>query len=85
MKDSPTKETIADALGALVGRDLSSVTFVRDYVQLAFDGPGVNAFTMPTVTSGAENLSLGKPRYRDCLCQQIGCRVEGTEVNHRRA
>lgn len=39
MKDSPTKQTIADALGALVGRDLSSVTFVRDYVQLEFDGP----------------------------------------------
>jgi hypothetical protein len=81
MKDSPTKQTIADAL---VGRDLSSVTFVRDYVQLEFDGPRLDAFTMPTVTSGSEGLSLGQPGYRDCLCQQIGCRVDRTEATDQR-
>lgn len=86
MKGSPIKQTtLAEALRTLVGRDLSSVTYVRDYVQLAFDGPGLNAFTMPTVISGSESFSTGQPGYRDSLCQQIGCRVERTEVNHQRA
>jgi hypothetical protein len=84
MTGTPEKQTLADALGAIVGNDLSSVTFVRDYVQLAFDGPGMNAFTLPTVTSGSESLSLGQPGYRDSLCRQIGCRVERTEVNDQR-
>jgi len=75
------KQTLADALGKLVGHELSSVTFVRDYVQLGFDGHGLNAYTIPTVTSGSESLSLGQPGYRDSLCRQIGCRVERTEVD----
>lgn len=81
MTDTSVKQTLADALGTLVGHDLSSVTFVRDYVQLAFDGPGLNAYTMPTVISGSESLRLGQPGYRDGLCSQIGFRVERTTVN----
>jgi hypothetical protein len=84
MTDTPVKQTLADALGKLVGRKLSSVTFVADYVQLAFDGPGMNAYTTPTVTSGSESLSLGQPGYRDALCAQIGCIVERTEVDKQR-
>jgi len=79
------KQTLADALGKLVGHELSSVTFVRDYVQLAFDGPSMNAYTTPTVTRGSESLTLGQPGYRDVLCRQIGCRVERTEVGDQRA
>jgi hypothetical protein len=74
-------QTLADALKNLVGRELSSVTFVRDYVQLGFDGPGMSAYTMPTVACGSEDLSLGQPGYRDSLCGQIGCKVERTEVD----
>ena len=85
MTDTQPKQSLADALGELVGRELSSVTFVRDYVQLAFDGPGINAYTLPTVTRGSEVLSLRQPGYRDCLCEQIGCRVERTEVDDQRA
>jgi hypothetical protein len=84
MKDTSTKQTLAHALGTLGGHKLNSVTFVRDYVQLGFDGPGVYAYTMPTVTSGSESLSLGQPGYRDRLCRQIGCRVRRTEVNDQR-
>ena len=39
---------------------------------------------IPTVTFGSETLSLGQPGYRDCLCMQIGCRVERTDVNDQR-
>jgi hypothetical protein len=77
-------ETLADALAKLVGLDLSSVTFVRDYVQFEFDGPTMSAYTMPTVEFGPESLSLGQGGYRDILCKQIGCRVERTEVGNQR-
>jgi hypothetical protein len=63
---------------------LSSVTFVRDYVQLVFDGGGMSAYTAPTVTSGSESLSLGQPGYRDSLCGRTGCRVECTEIDDLR-
>jgi hypothetical protein len=80
-----TPITLADALGKLVGHELSSVTFLRDYVQLAFDGcGGMNAYTTPSVTCGSESLGLGQRGYRDSLCRQIGRRVESTEVDDRR-
>jgi hypothetical protein len=78
------KQTLADALETLVGRDLSSVTFVRDYVQLSFDGPCLTVYTMPTVTFGSESLRLGQSGYRDGLCRQIGCPVKRTEVDDQR-
>jgi len=84
MTNTPIKQTLADALAKLVGHELSSVTFVRDYLQLAFDGGGMNAYTTPTVACGSESLSLGQPGYRDSLCRQIGCRVERTEVDDQR-
>jgi hypothetical protein len=83
MTNHPAKRTLAEALRELVGRVLSSVGFVADYVQLGFDGPGMNAFTAPTVARGSESLSLGQPGYRDGLCGQIGHGVESTEVNDR--
>lgn len=33
----------------LLDAELNAVTFVRDYMQLHFDGPTLDAFTMPTV------------------------------------
>jgi hypothetical protein len=76
--------TLADALEELIGRQLSSVTFVMDYVQLSFDGPCLTAYTMPTVTSGSQSFSLGYPGYRDALCARIACRVERTLVDDQR-
>jgi len=84
LTDTPMSQTLADALGKLVGHKLSSVTFVADYIQLGFDGAGMNAYTTPTVTCGSDSLSLGQPGYRDVLCGQIGCRVERTEVDKQR-
>jgi hypothetical protein len=84
MTDTPVKYTLADALQQLVGVELSSVEFVRDYVQLWFDGPCMTAYTWPTVASVSENLSHGQPGYRDALCMQIGRKVEKTEVDKRR-
>jgi len=84
MTDPSVKQTLADALAKLAGEELSAVTFVRDYVQLEFDGPCLNAYTAPAVTHGSESLSLGQPGYRDVLCGQIGGRVECTKVDDQR-
>jgi hypothetical protein len=80
MADISMDRTLAEALGTLVGRKLSSVTFLADYVQLAFDGPGMSAYTMPTVACGTETRSFGQPGYRNSLCMQIGSQVKRTEV-----
>lgn len=83
MADAPKPE-LTNALRKLVGHELSSVTFVRDYIQLAFDGSGINAYTTPTVSCGSESLKFGQPGYRDGLCRQIGRSVERSEVDGQR-
>jgi hypothetical protein len=84
MTNTSSQQTLSDVLGKLVGRKLSSVTFVADYVQLAFNGPGFSAYTTPTVTCGSQSLSMGDPGYRDALCKQIDCIVDSTGVDKER-
>jgi hypothetical protein len=56
----------------IVGRQLSAVTFVMDYVQLQFDPPpGLNALTPITVCSGERTASSGDESFRNLLCEQI--------------
>jgi hypothetical protein len=56
----------------LPGRQLSAVTFVQDYLQLHFDGPTINAITLPVVHIGNNQIRFGTPGYRDELCDRIG-------------
>jgi hypothetical protein len=65
----------------LVGRELAAVTFVRDYVQLAFDGPSLTAITPPTVRIGHRQLKPGDHGYRDALCDRIGAAVRDVSVS----
>lgn len=58
-------------LVAIEGAQLSAVTFVRDYVQLHFDGPMLTALTWPTVIVGNTVWSFSSSGYRDALCAQI--------------
>ncbi|MFE3448741.1 hypothetical protein ACFXJ8_07370 [Nonomuraea sp. NPDC059194] len=59
-------------LPALVGEEMSSVIFVRDYVQLDFDGPRLSLFVWPRVITDSTVWSMGDPGYRDALCALIG-------------
>jgi hypothetical protein len=81
MANIPRERTLADALVELVGRSLSSVTFVMDYIQFGFDGSRLTAYTLPAVSRKSVNLIWGQPGYRDALCEQIGSRVASTGVN----
>jgi hypothetical protein len=81
MTNVPGHPTLVEALEKIVGSPLSSVTFVADYVQFAFDGPGLTAYNLPVVGSGSHRLEWDQPGYRDVLCRQIGRRVERVEVD----
>ena len=69
------QRSLAYGLSVLVGRTLSSVEFVQDYLQLRFDGPYLTAYTLPTITAGPVKLNWAQPGYRDGLCTQIGHQI----------
>jgi hypothetical protein len=64
-------------LEELKGRDLSAVTFVRDYLQLHFDGPYFNCFVWPRIITATNAVNIDSLGYRDILCAQIGKVVGG--------
>jgi hypothetical protein len=67
-------------LEQLKGRELSAVTFVRDYLQLHFDGPFLNVFVWPQIKIDGTMYCLDSVGYRDALCTQIGKIVGGAVV-----
>jgi hypothetical protein len=79
MNETQTKEALA-ALRAIKGHQLGAVTFVQDYVQLAFDGPGLTAYNCPSVHIGDQVLKPVTHSYRDRLCEQITKIVSEVEL-----
>jgi hypothetical protein len=69
------------ALAELVGRDLTSVEFVLDYIQLHFEKPCLTALNLPSVRGSGWEVKFGEHGYRDRLCEQIGARVEAVDAN----
>ncbi|WP_433672291.1 hypothetical protein ACQP06_11975 [Nocardia sp. CA-136227] len=66
-------------LARLCGLELASVVFVRDYVQLDFDGPRLTCWVWPKIGSGETVLHIGDTGYRDSLCAFIDQTVVSTE------
>lgn len=60
---------------ALIGRQLSAVTFVMDYFQFGFDGNRLTVFTNPRIELYGENV----PNFRDSLCAFIASEVTSVE------
>ena len=83
MPNVPTNPSLTEAMERIVGCTLSSVTFVADCVQFAFNGPGLTAYTLPTVGVGSQSFESGQSGYRDALCRQIDHRVEQVEVDNQ--
>lgn len=84
MTDASIRTTLADGLQDVVGRALSSVTFVADYVQFDFNGPVLTAYTSPVVSTEPGSLKWGEPGYRDALCFQIGRHIMRVEADQDR-
>jgi|GEM_PF-1694811 len=70
----------ASPLHVLVGEQLSSVTFVMDYVQLGFDGPCLTAYTGLKVSVEGKAFAWGEPGFRNALCDRIGATVRQAEI-----
>lgn len=55
----------------LIDRQLSSVEFVQDYLQLHFDGITLTSFNKPIVIINGITYTISTPGYRDALCSLI--------------
>ncbi len=60
------------AFEAIVGEQLSAITFVQDYWQFDFDGQGFTALTRVEVQANNLTLKDGDDQFRNTLCGQIG-------------
>jgi hypothetical protein len=58
-------------LDLLVGKRLSMVVFVADYVQFEFGGPRLTALVWPRVQTSGGVKRAADPGYRDALCSLI--------------
>lgn len=68
------------SLDSVVGEQLSSVTFVQNYVQLDFDGRRLTINEWPSVETGGEIVRFGEDGYRDALCSLIAKLVASVHV-----
>lgn len=68
---------------SVIGREVASITFVRDYVQIGFDGPVLTAVTWPELSATAKVWTTEATNYRDVLCSTIGQRVTSAGVTDR--
>jgi hypothetical protein len=66
-----TDLTLHDAIQVIVGTQLSSLTFVMDYWQLAFDGHVFSIMTWLAVDADDRTTRSGEDGFRDRLCAQI--------------
>jgi len=74
---------MSDPFQQLVGKQLSAVTFVQDYLQLHFDGPTLNAMTVVTVVTPKGLAKMGDDQFRNVLCSCIARQVSRVQLmNH---
>ncbi len=68
-------ETPLTDLDGLIGTELSAVAFVRDYVELHFDGPILRSLSNPSIRFDEVEYQFPEPNSRDALCRAIGSTV----------
>jgi hypothetical protein len=64
----------------LRGLELSGVAFIRDYVELLFDGPIVRCYAPPEVVTDMGSVRFPSEGSRDALCRLIGGEVVAVSV-----
>jgi len=63
---------VVTALAMLVGAEVGGVSFIRDYVEVHFDGPILRALASPIVEIAGTDVQFPFEGSRDCLCLLIG-------------
>jgi hypothetical protein len=67
----------------IVDKQLSAVTFVLDYLQLSFDGPGFTVLCPARIRTPSNSAQRGEDGFRDQICAAIGHIVKSVTVNDR--
>ncbi len=80
LKISMTEENVSKFWDELIGRQLSSVEFVQDYLQIRFDGPSINVTNPLTVGVNETEITSWNAGFRDLLCGQISKIVNGVTM-----
>ena len=65
------EKTLSELKGILIGRQLSSIIFVQNYLQVDFDGDKFTVYIFPQVIVNNEVFNIQKVGYRDALCTLI--------------
>lgn len=71
------------SLERLVGKEVSSVCFVRDYLQIVFEELILTCYTLPALCISGELLNPNVTGYRDKLCELIGKSVQSVVERQR--
>ncbi|MFD3437022.1 hypothetical protein ACFWU3_05895 [Streptomyces sp. NPDC058685] len=74
----------ADGLQLLAGLEVSAVSFVRDYVELHFDGPVLRALSNPLGMYGGREWHFPEPGSLDLMRCYIGKTVDAYEEDPER-
>lgn len=69
-----------EVLQELVGEEVGGICFVRNYVELYFDGPVLRSLARPTLSSKGSSSTFSEPGSRDALCTLIGQKVDQVRV-----
>ena len=75
----------AATLQDLVGEEVSAIAFVRDYVEVHFDGPILRSLSNPTVSERGVDYRFPEAGSRDALCRVIGSTVRAVKLEEGRA
>ncbi|MFG1811063.1 hypothetical protein [Streptomyces sp. NPDC049040] len=70
-----------DPLQLLMGLEVSAVSFVRDFVELHFDGPILRALSDPSGVYGGREWRFPAPGSLELMRCYIGKTVDGYELD----
>lgn len=73
--DIPQPALVKYPLDDLIGKELSSITFFMDYMQIDFNGPRFNFYYRPLIYNGRKVLDYRDIRYHKEFCGFIGKKV----------
>jgi hypothetical protein len=73
-----------DPLRLLRGSEVSAVSFVRDHVELHFDGPVLRSLSDPVGVYGGRAWRFPAPGSPDLMRSYIGETVDGCELDPER-
>ena len=77
-----------DLVEVLIGSELAWVVFVRDYLQLRFEGlrafSTLSIYTEPWIQLCERVSSWGEPGFRDALCERINQEVHTADITAAR-